>query len=157
MKKLLVGVALLVMLCIVGSVQAANEWSLLAKDGEVQARVALWPAEGVRAKVGPFVAWNDDGNIWTGGAFATYDLMQQQDFRVLFVEVPATLYVGGMIGATDASDPKAVVRLLTGLDFGDGPTRLGFEIQYGLDRDFWRQLGDDADGVSLFFRLACRF
>jgi len=134
-----------------------NEWNLLANDNEIQARVSLLPDPNARMAIGPFVSWRDDDNVFAGGVFATYDLMQEQTFQVLQYEIPATLYVGGMIGAQDIGDPGAVVRLLTGIDFGDGPTRIGFEIQYGLDGDFWHELGDDADDVDLFFRIAHRF
>jgi len=139
------------------AVAAEHEWSVLADNDAVQGRVALW--EGERTCVGPFAAWDDVGNVFAGGVFATYDVMHEQEFQVLSVKVPATVYVGGMIGGQDIQEPGALVALLTGIEFGDERTTLGFEIQRELDQDVlgWGDLTERAEGVDVFFRIAFRF
>lgn len=136
--------------------------SALGGDSELQLRAGFGDPNG-RTRVGPFGVWELSNDYLGGGVFGTYDIIKPAKFNVLGVETAACVYVGALVGPmdyerrVDDEKPFAVSRLLTGLTLGDEKMQLGLEFQYGLDKDFWRPLGEVDENTKLFACVSWRF
>lgn len=170
MKKLIWLVALVVALCCVCPVQAdeLNSSDGLAvtpvgSDDLLSLRVGLRPWGG-RTEIGGFGIWLDglkegEDEAYGGGAYATYDVVQEAPFTVLTYSVPATFYVGGQMGFLhrEDSDEDATSSLLTGVSFGDEKVLIGIEFQYLLDESLWKEFGEIDDKGRVLLTLSRRF
>lgn len=183
MKKYLVGMALLA-LCLVVPVQGGELWldrdtagdkslvcstndklavTAVGNDDLLSLRVGARPWQG-RTEIGLFGIWLDglkegEDEAYGGGAYATYDVVQDAQFTVLTYSVPATIYVGGQMGFLhrEDSDEDATASLITGVSFGDAKIRIGAEYQYMLDESMWKEFGVVDDKGRLLLTLQRRF
>jgi len=142
--------------------ETAKPWEagFLGSDDLVGLRVTY----GDRAKVGGEVDWFDStvplgAKAWRVGFVGVYEVMQRQDFNAWLVDVPATLYVGGLGGVMIPEEGKtdATAALFTGFKFGGEKTMLGIEYQYLLTKDLWKELAMIDDSDRLLFYAAFRF
>ncbi|MFA5377654.1 MAG: hypothetical protein WC455_18025 [Dehalococcoidia bacterium] len=140
-------------------------WTVTAvgSDDLLSMRIGTRPWAG-RTEIGGFGIWLDglkegEDEAYGGGAYATYDVVQDANFTVLKYNVPATIYVGGQMGFLhrEDSDEDATAALMTGVSFGDEKIRIGVEAQYLLSQDTWKEFGVIEDQGRLLLTLSRRF
>jgi hypothetical protein len=137
--------------------------TMLGSDDLLEARVGTRPF-GDKTEIGMFGLWVDglaegEEEAYGGGVYATYDLVQDAEFKILSFAVPVTWLVGGQMGALhcEDSDEDATASLLTGMTFGGKKIRLGVEAQYILDNDLWKEFSKVDDSTRILFTAQYRF
>jgi hypothetical protein len=148
-----------------------GQWSmtLLAGDDSAFARLGYTPAQIERVTVGPQIGYlegvqDGDGDGYTAGFFATYDLVKDAELDALGLKVPITWYIGldGDALFQEGESVDMTAGLMTGLRIGrTAPAQgqrvaasMGIEGRYALTEDLWQELADIEDGTSLMV-FAC--
>lgn len=139
----------------------------LASNTEFQARAGLLGDEG--GEVGLWGAWleeiDDEESRWGGGVYATYDIAQDAAFPignlfpfglaegVLPPTIPCDIYLGGLAGVLEGSEPDAIAGLFSGLRFDF----LALEGHWRPDADVWNELPAELDEWTLMVAARWQF
>ena len=147
----------LVLMALVASVTLAENWQITTPVGDGQ--VDVWFQHGAgRTKIGPAFSWidndgsPDDGDAFGLGFVAGYDLVQDANFVIGDITIPATLTVGAkgqVMLYSQSGDVDPAPSLFTSLMFGTENMSLGPVYQYALTNDLWDHFAPQSEHLLM--------